>query len=373
MSRVEHIGRATLYLGDCRDILPTLPKVDAVVDNADAVVYAQSHGKSAESEHRAERGSGSDLGGPAGGNPDGLCQRASLTNGHGDPLRDNAASLPEGAQAARNSAQATRKGGRGKRSLQGRNDQHGLSADSREAGMQPLRLEGATCDPSSGRSSHEQRTEQSGSPLLSLPHQPPQARVVGSPQRVSVLTDPPYGIDYGRGGSFQATHGWGQWREQVEWDAERPHPEIFALMAAASRHQIIWGGNYFTDMLPPTMQWLVWDKGQRDFSLADCEFAWSSQRKAARIFNYARGKALQDGKQHPTQKPIALMKWCLGFLPETDTILDPFMGSGTTGVAAVQMGRDFIGIEREPKYFDIACKRIEDAQRQGDFFVEAAA
>ena len=196
---------------------------------------------------------------------------------------------------------------------------------------------------------------------------------MGGSQRTSILTDPPYGIDYGRAGGFSASHGWGQWRENVEWDAERPDPEIFALMLASSRHQIIWGGNYFTDLLPPTMQWLVWDKGQRDFSLADCEFAWSSQRKAARIFDYPRAKALQDGKQHPTQKPIALMKWCLSFLPETDTILDPFMGSGTTGVAAVQMGRRFIGIEREPKYFDIACKRIEDAQRQGDLFIEGAA
>lgn len=189
------------------------------------------------------------------------------------------------------------------------------------------------------------------------------------PKVDAVVTDPPYGIDYGRAGGFCASHGWGQWRENVAWDSERPPADIFDAMLACSDNQIIWGGNYFTDLLPPTMQWLVWDKGQRDFSLADCEFAWSSQQKAARIFNYARGKAVLDGKEHPTQKPIAVMKWCLGFVPKALSILDPFMGSGTTGVAAVQMGRNFIGIEREPKYFDIACKRIEDAQRQGDFFV----
>ena len=188
----------------------------------------------------------------------------------------------------------------------------------------------------------------------------------------AVVTDPPYGIDYGRSGGFSAPHGWGPWREDVAWDAQRPDKTIFDAMLSASKDQIIWGGNYFTDILPPTMQWLVWDKGQRDFSLADCEFAWSSQQKAARIFNFARGKANLDGKKHPTQKPIQLMKWCLAFVPKAKTILDPFMGSGTTGVAAVQMGRQFIGIEREPKYFDIACKRIEDAQRQGDFFLEAA-
>ena len=141
-------------------------------------------------------------------------------------------------------------------------------------------------------------------------------------------------------------------------------------MVACSRDQIIWGGNYFTDYLPPTMQWLVWDKGQRDFSLADCEFAWSSQNKAARIFNYARGKAVKDGKEHPTQKPVQLMQWCLEFFPKAHTVLDPFMGSGTTGVACVNLGRSFIGIEREPAYFDIACRRIEDAYKQPRLFEE---
>jgi site-specific DNA-methyltransferase (adenine-specific) len=83
-------------------------------------------------------------------------------------------------------------------------------------------------------------------------------------------------------------------------------------------------------------------------------------------------KGVGDG--HPTQKPVALLKaWTADFTDEGETILDPFMGSGTTGVAAVQMGRDFIGIEREPKYFDIACRRIEQAQRQGDLFIEGAA
>ena len=188
-----------------------------------------------------------------------------------------------------------------------------------------------------------------------------------------VLTDPPYGIDYGRAGRFSASHRWGQWRENVAWDIERPDRAIFDAMRACSQDQIIWGGNYFTDFLPPTMQWLVWDKGQRDFSLADCEFAWGSQNKAARIFNYARGKAVKDGKEHPTQKPIQLMQWCLEFFPKAKTILDPFMGSGTTGVACVNLGRSFIGIEREPTYFDIACRRIEEAYKQPRLFDDQPA
>jgi DNA modification methylase len=184
----------------------------------------------------------------------------------------------------------------------------------------------------------------------------------------AVVTDPPYGIDYGRSGGFSASHGWGQWRENVAWDAERPDPAVFEQMLAMSKAQIVWGGNYFTDFLPPTMQWLVWDKGQRDFSLADCEFAWSSQWKAARIFSLPRGKALQDGKEHPTQKPVEVMAWCLDFLPDARTILDPFMGSGTTGVACAKRGKQFVGIEREPKYFDIAVRRISDALARPDMF-----
>ena len=184
----------------------------------------------------------------------------------------------------------------------------------------------------------------------------------------AVVTDPPYGIDYGRAGGFSASHGWGQWRENVAWDQGRPAREIFDAILACSGSQIVWGGNYFTDYLPPTMQWLVWDKGQREFSLADCEFAWSSQRKAARIFNYPRGRAVKDGKEHPTQKPVALIEWCLGFIPDARTILDPFMGSGTTGVACAKLGRKFIGIEIDEGYFDIACRRIEDAYRQRDLF-----
>lgn len=184
----------------------------------------------------------------------------------------------------------------------------------------------------------------------------------------AVVTDPNYGIDYGRAGGFSASHGWGPWRENVEWDQERPPRKAFEEMMRLAEHQIVWGGNYFTDYLPPTMQWLVWDKGQRNFSLADCEFAWSSQYKASRIFNYPRALALQDIKSHPTQKPIALMEWCLGFVPNAQTILDPFMGSGTTGIACANLGRKFIGVEIELKYFDIACKRIAAAQNQGKLF-----
>jgi len=189
------------------------------------------------------------------------------------------------------------------------------------------------------------------------------------PKVDAVITDPPYGIGADTHAGPEKS-GWKQYGDGG-WDVDRPEREVFDLMAKAVRKgggMIIWGGNYFTDYLPPTMQWLVWDKGQREFSLADCEFAWSSQKKAARIFNYPRPLALKDGKQHPTQKPVALMEWCIDILGNPETVLDPFMGSGTTGVACMNLGRKFIGIEIEPKYFDIACERISAAQAQGRLF-----
>ena len=184
------------------------------------------------------------------------------------------------------------------------------------------------------------------------------------PKVDAVITDPPYGIDYGRLGGFSASHGWGKWREQVAWDKDRPSREVFDAFLCKGDVIIVWGGNYFTDYLPPSMQWLAWDKGQDGFSLADFELAWSSQQKAARRIHYPRALALKDGKEHPTQKPIAVMRWCIEQAGTPQTILDPFMGSGTTGVACAQLGRKFIGIELEPKYFDIACRRIDDAYRQ---------
>ena len=100
-----------------------------------------------------------------------------------------------------------------------------------------------------------------------------------------------------------------------------------------------------------------------------CEMAWTNKKGPAKLYKQS---VLSYRKDHPTQKPTELMQWCIHQVGVAGVILDPFMGSGTTGVAAVQMGRKFIGIEREPKYFDIACKRIEQAQLQVDMFQEPA-
>jgi DNA modification methylase len=172
-----------------------------------------------------------------------------------------------------------------------------------------------------------------------------------------LLTDPPYGIGYGKSG-FSGTHGWKDYG-QIQWDVERPSAETIRGAIARCKEAIIWGGNYFADYVPPSMGWLVWDKGQRDFSLADCELAWRSERKAARVFTFSRAKALQDGKQHPTQKPVALIAWCIEQANDPETIHDPFLGSGTTLIAAEQLHRKCYGMEISPAYCDVIVKRWE--------------
>ena len=187
------------------------------------------------------------------------------------------------------------------------------------------------------------------------------------PKVDAVITDPPYGIN--KDGQKRTTGGHGGRKEYefLGWDGERPSEAVLNQILLSSKVHVIWGGNYFADFLPPTMKWLVWDKGQR-IKQSDGELAWTSMQSALRICTMNRVELMSDGAVHPTQKPVRLMKWCIHQAENPQTILDPFMGSGTTGVAAIQLGRKFIGIEREPKYFEIACKRIEQAYAQRSLF-----
>jgi DNA modification methylase len=183
------------------------------------------------------------------------------------------------------------------------------------------------------------------------------------PMHDLLCTDPPYGIGAGE-------MSLGKWRtsrmEKQEWDAETPPQWLMMLLLEKAAHKVIFGGNYFA--LPPSRAYLVWDKGagfkNRDF--AECEFAWCSWDGNARVLTHdplARGDYRQ--KEHPTQKPVAVMQWAIAAAPAGATVLDPFMGSGSTGVACALMGRAFTGIERERKYFDVACERIAQAHAQG--------
>jgi DNA modification methylase len=192
------------------------------------------------------------------------------------------------------------------------------------------------------------------------------------PKVDAVITDPPYGIGEAAGKNASRTNlAVAKDFGDDAWDDEPIDAALIEAVRLAGRWAVIFGGNYY--VLPAAKCWLVWDKENGDNDFADCELAWTNLPKAVRRIRYmwngmlrANGEARGD---HPTQKPIGVMAWAINHVPEPcRTILDPFMGSGTTGVACMNLGRSFIGIEREPKYFDIACRRIEDAQRQSRMF-----
>lgn len=193
------------------------------------------------------------------------------------------------------------------------------------------------------------------------------------------ITDPPYGINESskkvksrqRGNSGSKAMGLADQRDYGDfaWDEAPPSAELIEQLRAMSDWQAFFGGNYF--VLPPTSCWLVWDKlnGANDF--ADCELAWTNWPKAVRRFQWRWHGMIRQGNEarfHPTQKPLEVMKWAISLCPKADVILDPFMGSGTTGVAALQMGRKFIGIERDARYFEVARERLEAAALQGQLF-----
>jgi len=181
----------------------------------------------------------------------------------------------------------------------------------------------------------------------------------------AVITDPPYGMGEvlkDKGGRWA-----GLYTEKNGFSWDKTAPEIVLTFPSIAQKVIIWGGNFFD--LPVSKSWLVWNKIIRNFSSSVCELAWTNLDKPINAFDYSHGQLAIEGKQHPTQKPLPLMIWCIEQAGNPERILDPFMGSGTTGVAAIQMGRKFIGIEREPKYFEMACKRIEQATKQDDMFI----
>lgn len=180
-----------------------------------------------------------------------------------------------------------------------------------------------------------------------------------------VLTDPPYGIGEARGkNKSRCKCAVAKDFGVSDWDDAPPEDWLFGLMRSMSRHQIIFGGNYFP--LPPTPCWLVWDKLNGESDFADCELAWTNLKKAVRRIQWRWAGMLQQDmahkefREHPTQKPLSVMKWALLQAPDDcAVVLDPFMGSGTTLVAARSEGRRCIGIERELKYCKIAVERLK--------------
>ena len=171
-----------------------------------------------------------------------------------------------------------------------------------------------------------------------------------------VVTDPPYGM---KSHNMRLAVS----MMNIDWDDKPATTEQINTILKFNKPTCVWGGNYF--YLPPSRCWFVWDKKSFDkMTFADCELAWTNLDATVSIFRKSP-QNMDGGKVHPTQKPENLMRWCIEKLSCVgDTIFDPFMGSGTTGVACVQTGRNFIGCEIDPGYFKIAEKRIHDAQQQ---------
>ena len=186
------------------------------------------------------------------------------------------------------------------------------------------------------------------------------------PKHDALVTDPPYGI-----GNFVQISG-NVRGEAVTWNEVTPPPEFFSMVSEICRHRIIWGANYFNCFEGGA---LIWIKNQPMPNMSQAEIASVNWGKKVSLINltwtnYVNNKATD----HPCERPVALYQWCIKQIPSLpDTVLDPYMGSGSVGVAAVQMGRKFTGIEISERYFDIACRRIDEALRQPDMLIEREA
>jgi site-specific DNA-methyltransferase (adenine-specific) len=189
----------------------------------------------------------------------------------------------------------------------------------------------------------------------------------------AIVTDPPYGLDYKPQRSLSKCK---KWQSQKPFVAVQHDDEDFAPehLLALDVPMVLWGGNHYADKLPPSGGWLVWDKKRggtisRGFVGSDVELAWTNIGGTAKIFNYMWCGLCRDGEvgehYHPTQKPVNLMQWCISLTPADAVIFDPYMGSGTTGIACIRTGRKFIGIEKDPKHFATAVERISRELEQG--------
>ena len=191
-----------------------------------------------------------------------------------------------------------------------------------------------------------------------------------------VIADPPYGVSYARG-----KNGWGVCDnrpnlEDVKWDKEIPQKEFFDELLRVSDKVIIWGGNYFTHLLPVSKCWIVWDKcnGTTNKSVfADAELAWTNMTKVVKMFHLRQMGFISDTKDgkriHPTQKPTELYEWLIkNYAKEGDIIFDPMMGSQSSRIAAHRLGFDYVGCELNKEYFDKGCERFKQETKQLSLF-----
>ena len=199
------------------------------------------------------------------------------------------------------------------------------------------------------------------------------------------IVDPPYGIGADEAqnnaaeqrikanGKSKAGKGYKLYKKS-EWDNDIPNAEYFKELQRVSKNQIVWGGNYMTEHLPPSMGWIIWDKGQRGFSLADGEMAWTSFNKAMRIFEFSRAGCIKSNntmteKFHPTAKPFELYKYCLDkYAKQGYKILDTHLGSGSIAIACHDYAFELTACELDKEYYDKAIERIKNHVSQQKLF-----
>ena len=186
-----------------------------------------------------------------------------------------------------------------------------------------------------------------------------------------ILTDPPYGKQYARGKNVWGVCDNRPDLEDVAWDNTTPTQEVFNEIIRVSKNQIIFGGNYFTDKLPVSNCWIVWDKIGNNTNksvFADCELAWTSFNMVCRKFVSVSMGFIKDDRTeriHPTQKPLPLFEAIINnYSKENELILDCFAGSGTTAIACSELNRRFICIEKNKEYFDKSIERLADYNKQ---------
>jgi len=192
------------------------------------------------------------------------------------------------------------------------------------------------------------------------------ARLMNGEKADLLLTDPPYGIGIdGQKKSIASNPKHNRKHHEFRgWDSQRPEQATFEIIISFAEKAIIWGGNYFADLLPAKRGWIYWSKGQNGLTMSDGELAWTTEDKALRAIEVNRG-ALR-GSVHPTQKPIEVMTFCIDWAVNANLILDTFLGSGSTMVAAHQLKRKCYGMELDPKY----CKVIIDRMKKLDPSIE---
>ena len=203
----------------------------------------------------------------------------------------------------------------------------------------------------------------------------------------AVVTDPPYGIGYVHGGGGRGITA-NRNLNPIRGDDRPFDPAPILELDKSSNHIVqivLWGADHFKERLPKGGTFLCWDKscgmGPADI-FSDAEYAWTNRKNARCIYRQLWKGAMRSGdggsskekRHHPSQKPVELMRWCLetARIGLGKTVLDPYMGAGSTGVACVTSGRKFVGVEADPEYFDIACQRVEKAQQQQRLALGAA-